>query len=393
MNIMQNKKRKILFVIPGFHIGGTIVSLNNLLSLLDTTRFDIDLFALQSSGIYKNKMKNCKILADDFFFSSELSSNNLFDLIAFFIIRVTRKVLKIIGIKGDVLFWKFGAKSFIKKNYDVVISYQEGGVTEIARYIPAKKYIAWVQSDYSRYLSLTNSPNELPLYKKYAHVVCASDYSKKIMQNCLPGIKDRIISIHNIIDYTTLREASQSTEDLDPRFKTNIFSIISVGRIDPVKQFEKIPSIVAQIKENDIPFRWYLIGGYGDQTIRQNITENTKKEKVEEEYILLGEKPNVYQYIAKANLLVSTSLSESYPLVIQEARVLGIPVIANNFDSAYESVEEGKSGFVLPIENMAEKIIELMTDDSKLSELKNYVTQYKFDNETILKQICELFES
>lgn len=393
MNVLPNRKKKILFVIPSFQIGGTTVSLYNLLLLIDTTRYGIDLFAIHASGPYKEKMKNCTILGDNLFLSSELSSKTPLKLIAFFFTKATRKMLKIMGINGNDLFWKLGARKFSNNNYDVVISFQEGPLTEIVSHIPAKKHIAWVHSDYSRYLSLANQSNELPFYKKYETLVCVSEYSKKIMQQYLPEINDRIISIHNTIEYKSIRKASQNIDNLDTRFDTNFFTIVSVGRIDPVKQFEKIPAIVAQIKKQGVTFKWYLIGGGGDETSKKKIFENTINEKVEGEFIWLGEKTNVYPYMAKANLLVNTSLSESFPLVINEASVLGIPIIANNFSSAYESVEEGKSGFVLPIENMADKIIELMNDNSSIQEIQDYLKHYKYDNETIMHQIYDLFES
>ncbi len=385
-------KKRILFVLPGFHIGGTIVSLSNLLSLIDVIRYEIDIFALDASGPYKEKLTNCKILDDNLFFSSRLLGKNLFRLSAFYFLRALRMVMKNV-INNTDSFYKFGANKFAKNHYDVVISFQEGDLTEIVYHIPAKKHVAWVLSDYKRYLSLSGNRNELPFYKRYNTVVCVSDYSKRIMQDILPEIRDRVISIHNIIDYTNIRKAAKITENIEPGFDTNIFTIISVGRIDPVKQFEKIPAIAAKIKKCGVPFRWYLIGEKTDETIRQKIFENTKKEKVEAEFIWLENIINVYPYIANANLLVNTSMSESFPLVINEAKVLGIPVIANNFDSAHESVEEGKSGFVLPIENMAEKIIGLITDNSSYATIKDYLSSYKYDNETILRQIYMLLES
>ena len=72
--------------------------------------------------------------------------------------------------------------------------------------------------------------------------------------------------------------------------------------------------------------------------------------------------------MAKANLYVSTSLSESFPLVINEAKALGIPVITNNFGSAVESVEDGVDGFVVSLENNAlcDKILSILLKQVEL---------------------------
>ena len=66
--------------------------------------------------------------------------------------------------------------------------------------------------------------------------------------------------------------------------------------------------------------------------------------------------------MAKADLYVSTSLSESFPLVINEAKALGIPIVSNNFGSAAESIEDGVDGFVLPVGDVAfvERVVSIV---------------------------------
>lgn len=383
--------KKILFVIPGFHIGGTTISLYNLLSTIDKERYLVDIFALDSSGPYKDKINNCRILDDNLFFSSELTNKTLFRRLVFFCMKIIRKVIKTIT-GNNKLFYRYGSKLFKENNYDAVVSFQEGGLTELVSYIPAKKHIAWIHSDYKRYLSLANNPDELRYYKRYQNIVCVSEYSKNITQDCLHEIKDRIITLHNIIDYKNIRESANLKAEIDYRFDTSTFTIVSVGRIDPVKQFEKVPAIAAKLKNKGISFNWYLIGGTIDEIHKTEILENIKKEKVENEFIWLGEKTNIYPYIANADLLVSTSLSESFPLVINEAKVLGIPVIANNFKSAYESVENGKTGYVVPLEEMPYKIYDIINNKTEYSLIKNYLKTYIYDNESILNEIYHLFE-
>lgn len=384
--------KRILFVLPSFNIGGTTISLYNLLSIIDNSKYNIDIFALDSSGPYKEKMQNCNILGDNLFFSSKLSNKNLLKIILFFCLKATRKIIQVIFKKTD-LFYRFGSQVFKVSKYDIVISFQEGRLTELVSYIPAKKLIAWIHSDYSRYLSLANHPKELPFYKRYQNVVCVSDYSKRIAQDCLPEIRDRILSIHNIINYKAIREAAKEKNRIDERFDTSTFSIVSIGRIDPVKQFEKIPNVAAQIKKKGFSFKWYLIGDTKDEFVKKEIIDNIRVEKLENDLILLGEKINVYPYIKNSNLLVSTSLSESFPLVINEAKVLGTPVIASNFESAHESVENRKTGYIVPLDKMADKIIEMMTNNTEYLSIKNYLQIYRYDNSSIMDQIYAVFES
>ena len=87
---------------------------------------------------------------------------------------------------------------------------------------------------------------------------------------------------------------------------------------------------------------------------------------MEDTVILLGPKTNAYPYIAKADLYVCTSESESFPLVVNEAKALSVPIITNNFPSVYESVEEGIEGYVVPLDAMPEKIADFMDKPLKV---------------------------
>lgn len=50
------EKKRILIVIGAFNVGGTIVSLNSLLSKLDPQRVKVNPFARQKRGNFLNKL-------------------------------------------------------------------------------------------------------------------------------------------------------------------------------------------------------------------------------------------------------------------------------------------------------------------------------------------------
>ena len=108
--------------------------------------------------------------------------------------------------------------------------------------------------------------------------------------------------------------------------------------------------------------------------------------------VLLGEKSNVYPYMAKADLYVSTSLSESFSLVINEAKALGIPIVSNNFGCASESIEDGVDGYIVPIESMADVIVRLMENKSQMQSLKANLIREKYNNSIIIESINSLLE-
>ncbi len=106
--------------------------------------------------------------------------------------------------------------------------------------------------------------------------------------------------------------------------------------------------------------------------------------------MLLGEKYNPYPYIARANLLVNPSVSESWSYVINEAKVLGTPIVCTDFGCAYEVVEYGVNGYYEPIEKMADRIAWLVKNPDELAKLMNNLGSFTYDNNSILKKIYSL---
>lgn len=105
---------------------------------------------------------------------------------------------------------------------------------------------------------------------------------------------------------------------------------------------------------------------------------------LQEELCLLGEVNNPYPYIKNANLLVSTSLSEACPNVINEAKILGTPIVSTDFGSVYEFIEDNVNGLISPIETIADKIEQMISNEATYNSIKSNISQFKYNNDEIL---------
>lgn len=357
----ESLKKQILIVVPSFSIGGTIVSLYSLLSVIDIKKYEIDVFALSKSGEYLDKLPNCTILPENLWISNRYYGKNVIKRIINRLLRIFCSIIRRLGLSLEPLMCKLADKSMNFSKYDTVVNYAES-VANIVCYYPIKKRVAWVHCDYERYLSLVKR-NEVKVYERYDTIVCVSEFAKSTFCKCLPQMATKTVAIHNIINVEDIHKKAQEPIE-DNRFLTDNYIIVSVGRLDPVKQFHLIPQLVADIKKKtDKKFVWYIIGGdRGFESYVQGIRDDIVKLGVSDEVVMLGEKSNVYPYMAKADLYVSTSLSESFPLVINEAKALGIPIVSNNFGSAAESIEDGVDGFVLPVGDVAfvERVVSIV---------------------------------
>lgn len=372
--------KKVLFIIPSFQVGGTNTSLNNYLPLIDRARFDLYVYAMENVGPNKSIVaRYAKIIGDaanaDKVTSFTKAKSSIRDM---------KRFLCKVGIDISPILFKVAALKLSKLHFDVVVGFQEGQATLLASYFSCKKRVAWVRCDYSNMLKESNLDPEHKRYKRIDQIVCVSEYTRKTFVNLLPETHGRCIALHNIIDTDSIIKRSEDTSVVDGRFHFAGIRIVSVGRISPVKRFSAIPRIADDLRQRGLVFKWYIIGGDADMEESCLLQNNIKTFKVEDVVVLLGEQRNPYPYIKNADLLVCTSISEACPNVINEAKILHTPVVATNFGSVVEYVQDKINGFIVPIESIAECIYSFISTYRNNIELKNRIQEFQYNNKELM---------
>lgn len=354
--------KRVLIITGSFGIGGSRTSLSSLLSVLDSNIIQVDVFARERFGPLKNQMANCKVLPENLWLSHRIYEGNKLQKYLCLVLYYLRGVLQYLGIDLFKLYNYIGGKQISSDKYDAVIGFDETQSRYLSA-IPAKKRIIWLHSDYRRYV---NGRNESKYYDKIDNVVCVSKFAKEAFVAVLPQYESKVVIIRNAVNIEGIVEKSKLvTPEIEQLFFHNgakLFTMISIGRLDHVKQFEKIPAMAAKVKErlgNGARFQWLIIGG-GDDSVKREIEYEIQKHHVEEEVLLLGEQSNPYPYLAKSDLYVCTSLSETFSYTIHEGLSLKVPFLCNNFEGASESVQVGNEGYVLPIADMPSKIVKII---------------------------------
>ena len=374
-------KTNILFIIPEFSHGGTNKVLENLLSFIDNDKYDINIYSLYEDGgeYYKKIFKPYLIPKSHLYYWFHDNA-------------ITRKILGFYNkiTKRDNFTWLYKREAYLIQKrhfYDTVIAFQEGSSTLFASHMPIKKRIAWIHCDYRILYRNNKNKNEEQIYEKFKFIVCVSNNATRSFTVLYPELNERTITIHNIMDVNSIIKKSYETINTNI-FNSNTFNIISIGRFVKVKQFDMIPHIASKIKQLcNIPFKWYIIGS-GDET-RINTINEIRKKGLEDTVILLGSQNNPYTYIRKCHLLVCTSHSESYPTVINEAKIIGVPVISNDFPSAKEVINDN-CGWICNINNMPELIADIIIDKKNIySTVKNKIREfdYNIENKKILNTL------
>ena len=380
-------KKKILFVIPDFYIGGTNKSLENLLLLVDNNIYEIRIFSLYEDGdfYYKEKVFKPYLIKKSLFY--RLFHDH------FWFRKFSTLVSLLFRCNASRLLHKFEINRIQKKEkFDTVIAYQESSATICVSMLRnCSNRIAWVHCELRYWLQDLVKGRKLEEagdYRKYDKIICVSESARQSFQSLYPQLSDKVMFIYNSVDANHIKELADDVKANVP-FSDTTFNILSVGRFSPTKQFDLIPKIVSELKKiTSKPFCWYIIAS--TEECLQDMLEKIEKYDVSREVILLGAKDNPYPYFKKSDLFVCTSESESFSYVIAESKVLHVPVLCNNIPVAKEVVSD-EEGWISSIADMPGTLSRIIDKNNGIyTSVKEKILNYQYNNHEILKKFEDI---
>ena len=380
-------KKKILFVIPDFYIGGTNKSLENLLLLIDSNIYEIRIFSLYEDGdfYYKEKVFKPYLIKKSLFY--RLFHDH------FWFRKFSTLASLLFRCNASRFLHKFEINRIQKKEkFDSVIAYQESSATICVSMLRnCSNRIAWVHCELRYWLQDLVKGRKLEEagdYSKYDKIICVSESARQSFLSLYPQLSDKVMFIYNSVDDNHIKELADDVKANVP-FSDNTFNILSVGRFSPTKQFDLIPKIVSELKKiTSKPFCWYIIAS--TEECLQDMLDKIKKYDVSREVILLGAKDNPYPYFKKSDLFVCTSESESFSYVIAESKVLHVPVLCNNIPVAKEVVSD-EEGWISSIADMPGTLSRIIDKNNGIyTSVKEKILNYQYNNHEILKKFEDI---
>lgn len=239
--------------------------------------------------------------------------------------------------KYDITFlYKDGVKSTIDRLKDLGI--------DVQKYDSNKKYIcdicicasAWggypdtVIAKSGRYIQMVHADYEekdlinfeYHKWHKTTEHVGVSDQVCKSFKKLFPN--EKITRIYNILN--------------DKQETQPILKLVSATRLSKEKGYKRMLELAESLKKNNIKFRW---------TVFTDLSLYNQKPFDMDEFVYMNPTRDIFDYISEADYGVQLSDTEGYSYFINECLQYRTPVICTNFPSAYESVEDGVSGYIL----------------------------------------------
>ena len=257
-----------------------------------------------------------------------------------------------------------------KKKYDLAVHVGEWHTPGfVALIVNAKKKICWIHADLDKIYPF-DADSFFSMDEMIDCYYFVSDHSKRIAEDMYPFIRNKTGILHNTVNADEIITLSRET--LEIKRTTDRFLFVSVGNIREVKGYIRALEAIAALKKNGIVADWWIVGHLSDRETVAKLKEQISLNNMGDQVSFLGAKYNPYCYMLAADAVLNLSDSESWSLVISEAKVLGIPVIATKTSGALEQIEDGVNGILTSFESseIAEELTDIVTDPKRLGSIR-----------------------
>lgn len=402
--------KKILFVINTLGLAGAEKALIELLKSIDPKKYRIDLLVLLNQGELIHDIPDyVNILNSDFddcpihtaegrkhllgkSIKALLNKGTLFRCLAY-IVGNLFDMIKSHRVQCDKLLWKAIAQSSdsINEKYDMAVAFVEGGSTYyVGRKVDAVRKVAWIHIAYG--VAGYNTKLDEGIYDCFDRVYCVSREVKESFINVYPEKEDYVRVFHNIVNINDIEKKSLEDGGFEDNFDG--IRILSVGRLVAQKAYEVSIDAIKLLTDKGVKLRYYILGE-GNQ--RDELLHYIEKLGLTDTVFLYGNRNNPYPYIRQCDIFLHASRYEGKSIAIQEARILGKPIVVSDCEGNREQISDGVDGLICDFNpnSITQSLLRLIEDRS-MAELigRNAADRIRgeLDLSDEIRELLELIE-
>jgi colanic acid/amylovoran biosynthesis glycosyltransferase len=402
---------KIAFIVNGFPYLSQTFILNQITGLLDM-EYDVEIFAQ-----FNPKEKKVHSDVEKYRIMDRI---NYFDMPRNKIKRVSKAIFLIIKnfyksppkILKSLNIFKYGKTAlslkllylltpFLDKNFDILYCHF-GPIGILGTYlkemgVDGKLVTTFHGYDMSGFIKSNSNNVYKKLFLNGDLLLPISDYWKRKLIRL--GCNDKKIIVHRMgINLEKFKFSERRKRSGEP------IKILTIGRLVEKKGHEYIIRAIAKIikKHRNIE---YIIAGDGPLEIKLKkfATELGIRKYIK--FLGAVEQNEVLKLYQEAHIFALTSITanngdqEGIPVVLMEAQATGLPMISTFHTGIPEAVVDGKSGFLVPeqdVNALIEKIEYLIEHPELWSKMGRYGRKFveeKYDIKKLNKQLAGIYQN
>lgn len=276
----------------------------------------------------------------------------------------------------------------LEKQYDVAVGYTSNEVLYfLNEKVNARRKLVWIHNDY---IAAGHPPAyDYPHLCNMDGIVTISETCKQILDDLFPDLIDRIFNIPNITSSQIVYRRADAF--VPEEYGTGDDIILSVGRLSEQKGFDLAIRAAAILKQRNLPFSWFIIG---DGPLKKQLQEQIDMLDVKDRVHLIGVRENPYPYIRNCSLLAQTSRYEGKSVVLDETKILGVPILATDYPTVRDQILDGMEGMIVPMtaEGIADGIEKMMQNPAIGRKIRTYLAEHEYGNQAEVLKYMKLID-
>lgn len=239
-------------------------------------------------------------------------------------------------------------------------------------------------------IKLSESISRLVYYKSDA-IVSVNKFNAK-WEKMYGADDEKIHVVYNGIDPNKFKPRPK------PDHLKNTPTVVAAARIFELKDIITMIKSCAVVKQK-VPNVQYLI--YGDNNAVPEYTEKCnhliKELNLDNNFKLLGSKPNPHLFFCEGDISILTSISEGFPYTVIESMSCGVPVVATDVGGVSEALNQSCGILCKPkdAQQIGESVIKLLQDDTLRSSMSTAARERvlkEFTLDKFIKSYENLYE-
>lgn len=172
--------------------------------------------------------------------------------------------------------------------------------------------------------------------------------------------------------------------------------IVNVGRFNAQKNHIGLIDIFSEVIKSRPDARMVMVG---DGVLRSDVEKQVRKRCLSESVAFLGFRDDAVDVMGMCDLMLMPSLYEGFGIVAIEAASAGLPLVGSKVSGLVEAVEDGKTGFLFPpddVKGMATAVIRLFSDADLAAAIAHDArvnASAIYSVKKMIRKYCAIYES
>jgi L-malate glycosyltransferase len=206
----------------------------------------------------------------------------------------------------------------------------------------------------------------------------------------------KVVTVTNGVDLEKIDGAPRYDRSQMYGFASSTPVIVTTANRRIVKGIDVLVRAIPMVRKEFPDAKFLVIGEAPDPTYKRELSDLVSSLGLEQHILFPGARSDVFSLLKIADLFCLPSRSEGLSNALLEAMSCSLPCVATDAGGNSEVVEEGRSGFLVPIEephSLADRIITLLRDRELMKSMglvgrkiveRRFTVQHMVDQLTLL---------